>query len=109
LDKKSGQDYFGVSVWIQNENNKINQRNERRRQWKRIVSDAYQSIKDKKTNNRSSSSRLTQKLLSAKSMQQSIKRMSDTKIIYDTKQTTIETLNQQKQQSEFDEFDNKLK
>jgi hypothetical protein len=42
-------------------------------------------------------------------MQQSIKHMSDTKIIYDTKQTTIETLNQQKQQSEFDEFDNKLK
>lgn len=105
--------------YIHKQNELIQKRNERRIVWRDAIntasstSSASTSLSSSISNTASNFiNMIRKKLSSAKTMKLKMKQISnqknDNNIIFDTKQTSIETLSLQKENDRFDEFDTKL-
>lgn len=85
------------NFWIGRQNAEIRQRNKVRKQWRKAIAASFGN--------------LARKVKAAKSRGQSLRRLDTSKdnIVFDTKKTSIEEVEQTKQKSDMDEFDKRLK
>ena len=91
------------NFWIQQQNAKIRQRNQARRNWKVALAQALES----KSNKNPKFSRLRRKLQAAKTMGRQLLRAGQT-TVFDTAQTTLQDLQQEKSQRDLQAFDQQL-
>ena len=91
------------NFWLQQQNAKIRQRNQARRNWKVALAQALES----KSNKDPKFSRLRRKVQAAKTMGRQLWRAGQT-TVFDTAQTTLQDLQQEKSQRDLQAFDQQL-